>query len=126
MSTNRLSGRGPNANAPARLPGLQAIRVADPQTQKALEALREWVEVRLGSRGDKYEKAVTLRELEQLLAPIAESARALGQFDGDIGTLRTTKLLKLPDLRRGAFAQVDDELYYCDGTAWKKVTLTAP
>lgn len=125
MSSNRLSARGPNANAPAKLPGLQAIRVKDPETQKALEALREWVEVRLGSRGDKFEKAVTLREFEQLLADVFAKVADLRDFTGDIGTLRSTELASLPPLRAGAFAQVGADLFYCAGPAWKKVTLTA-
>lgn len=120
------SSRGVNSAVPARLPALQASRISDPEVHRAVEALREWVEVRLGSRGDKYERAVTLREVEQLLAPIATITDALGQFNGSIGTLRTTKLAKLPDLRQGAFEQVGDDLYYCNGTAWKKVTLTVP
>jgi hypothetical protein len=61
-----LSRRGPGAATPARLPGLQASRIADPATRSAVEALREWVEVRLGSRGDKFERAVTFRDLELL------------------------------------------------------------
>lgn len=60
---SNLTQRGPNANAPAKLPSLQAARAQDPNVQKALEALREWVEVRLGSRGDRFERAVTFRDL---------------------------------------------------------------
>lgn len=62
-----LTKRGPNANAPAKLPGIQAERVLDPNTRQAIMALREWVEVRLGARGDRYEKAVTLRELQSVI-----------------------------------------------------------
>jgi hypothetical protein len=61
LATN-LTQRGPNATAPARLPGIQTSRVEDPNTRQALEALREWVEVRLGSRGDFWERALTHRE----------------------------------------------------------------
>lgn len=66
MSTT-LTRRGPNANRPARLPGLQTSRVADPNVRQALDKLREWVEVRLGSRGDEFERAVTKRELDPLI-----------------------------------------------------------
>lgn len=126
MSATRLTQRGPNANAPAKLPGLQALRVADPQTQKAIEALREWIEVRLGSRGDRFERAVTMREFEQLLDDVFKKVAALRDFDGDINTLRTAKLGALPAPRTGAFCQVGADLYYCPGTTWLKVTLTAP
>ena len=69
MST--LSGRGPTASKAARLPALQGARAADPNAQRALEALREWVEVRLGARGDVWERAVTFRDLTaELLEPL--------------------------------------------------------
>ena len=45
---NRLTDRGANAKAPAKLPALAAARCDDPSAQRAIEALREWVEVRLG------------------------------------------------------------------------------
>lgn len=64
MST--LSRRGPNANAPAKLPALETSRIADRNTQQAIDALREWIEVRLGSRGDRFERAVTFRDLDPL------------------------------------------------------------
>lgn len=78
MST--LSQRGPNANTPAKLPGIQTSRVADPVVRQSLEALREWVEVRLGSRGDKWERAVTARDLETRLT----------QFQKDNASTTTT------------------------------------
>ncbi len=75
-----LSRRGPYANQPAKLPGIQAERISDGPTREAIAALREWVEVRLGARGDKFERAVTERDLQprldalktELLARIAE------------------------------------------------------
>lgn len=122
MST--LSSRGANAKGAAQLPALQSARVADPQVQKALEALREWVEVRLGSRGDPFERAVTGRDLEQALAPLNALAKTLGNFDGTVGTLRATSLGQLPPVTTpGAFAQVGDDLYYCNGKVWRQVTL---
>lgn len=123
MSTGRLAGQGANAKTPARLPSLQALRIDDPQVQKAIEAIREWIEVRLGSRGDPYERAVTLRELEQTLAPLQKALDAFGVFDGTLSTLRTNTLGVLPALRQGAFEQIGDDLFYCNGKAWKQVTL---
>lgn len=75
-----LSRRGPYANQPAKLPGIQAERIADGPTREAIAALREWVEVRLGARGDKFERAITERDFQprldalktELLARIAE------------------------------------------------------
>ena len=64
---SNLTQRGPNANASARLPALQAARAQDPNVQKSLEAIREWIEVRLGARGDRFERAVTFRDLVQEL-----------------------------------------------------------
>lgn len=74
MST--LSRRGPGANTPAKLPGIQTSRVEDPATRQAMEALREWVEVRLGSRGDKWERAVTERRLQEVLAELKRTSAA--------------------------------------------------
>lgn len=69
MATS-LSARGPNANQPAKLPSLMATRIADPATRQAIEGIREWLEVRLGARGDKYERAVLLREYEPTISAI--------------------------------------------------------
>ena len=68
MST--LSRRGPGATSPAKLPGVQTSRVTDANTRQALDALREWVEVRLGSRGDKFERSATLRDLESVITRV--------------------------------------------------------
>lgn len=61
---SNLTRRGPNANTPAKMPGIDTSRVADRNIRQALDALREWVEVRLGARGDFYERAVTQREYD--------------------------------------------------------------
>lgn len=79
MATN-LTRRGPNAAAPARLPGLQTARVADPNVRQALEALREWVEVRLGSRGDAFERAVTHREYDPQVSELLARLRAIDEI----------------------------------------------
>lgn len=115
MSPPRLRSLGANAKVPARLPALQSARVEDPQVQKALEVIREWLEVRLGSRGDPFERAVTKRELEQTLddtvKPILES----------LTRLSVAELASLPPLEQGAWVQIGDDLYYCNGKAWRKV-----
>lgn len=97
--TDSLTRRGPNANRPVRLPGLQTSRVADPNVRQALNALREWVEVRLGSRGDAFERAVTTRELTQLLDVLSARIEALEKAAKEISdgtsaaTDNTTKLV---------------------------------
>jgi hypothetical protein len=125
MSMSRLSNRGANANQPAKLPGLQGLRVDDPQVQRAVEALREWVEVRLGSRGDKYEKAVTLREFEQETNPLKTKVEALGAFDGRIETLRSQEAETLPSaVVNGAFvALTDGRLFIGLNGRWRQITL---
>jgi hypothetical protein len=126
MSANRLTNRGANANLPARLPSLQTARVADPQVQRALESLREWVEVRLGARGDRFERAMTMREFEQIVGPIQTYLRTLGRFDGTLTTLRPAFTDTLPtEVSNGGFAMLESgDLYFGVKGAWKKVTLT--
>jgi hypothetical protein len=127
MSAGRLAGRGPSIKPGAKLPGLQSVRIEDAQTQKAFDALREWVEVRLGSRGDPYEKAVTLRELERALQPLQVFMEKLAGFDGTAGRLRGTQVAALPaQVSVGAFLEIDGAVYVGTSKGWKKVTLTAP
>ena len=83
-----LTRRGPNANTPARLPALQAFQSQDRALVQAIENLREWVEVRLGSRGDYFERAVTHRELDPIIETI--DARLVELEQSDDGTTTTT------------------------------------
>lgn len=122
---NRLTARGANAKAPAKLPALAAARCEDPNAQRAIEALREWVEVRLGSRGDAFEKALTMREFEQRLKPITDRLAGLGDFDGGIESLKSTPAPLPTGVVNGSFVETTDgKLYYGMGGAWKQVTLT--
>lgn len=79
MST--LTPRGPRANTPAKLPALQSIRVADPNVRQALQSIQEWVEVRLGARGDRYERAVTFREFDPIIEELDKRITALEVAD---------------------------------------------
>lgn len=117
MSRINLGVRGPNAKPAARLPALQAPRVEDPQVQKALDGIREWLEVRLGSRGDPFERAATMRDLDQALAPLKAAIKAL-EAAAVVPTLAT-----LPPPQPGTWVQVGDDLYFCIGKTWKKVQL---
>jgi hypothetical protein len=123
----RVTTRTANATAPARLPSLQTPRLADPQVQKAIDALREHVEVRLGSRGDPFEKAVTLREFEQRLAEVFRVTGLLDDFNGGIEALKATPVATLPDgVRLGGFVLLADGSLWFGASAagWKRVTLT--
>lgn len=93
-----LTRRGPNANAPARLPALMSARTADPQLNDAIEKLREWVEVRLGSRGDRWEKAVTFRDWDPVIEGILARLVALEQA-GDTATTTDGSAEALAKLR---------------------------
>lgn len=96
---SRLTDRGPYANRPVKLASLQAARAQDPNVQKALEAIREWLEVRLGARGDLYERAVTFRDLaleleeleKRLKTEIAEASK------GSSATNNTTQAISSAD-----------------------------
>lgn len=92
MATD-LTRRGPTANNGAKLPSLQACRAEDPLVRNAIESLREWVEVRLGSRGDRYERAVLLREYEP---KITEIEKAIAKLQAATGA--TTDLADLAAL----------------------------
>lgn len=70
MATN-LTQRGRTGNNPALLPALPASTATDPVRRQWEEMVREWLEVRLGARGDFFERAVTHRELRQQLDELA-------------------------------------------------------
>lgn len=65
----------PYHSAPARLPSINVPLGADPQVRQALEAIKERLEVREGSRGNPYERAVTLRDLEALRADLTAGTK---------------------------------------------------
>lgn len=65
----------PHHSAPARLPSINVPSGADPQVRQALEAIKERLEVREGSRGNPYERAVTLRDLEALRADLTAGTK---------------------------------------------------
>lgn len=108
MST--LSQRGPNANAPAKLPGIQTSRISDANTRQAVDALREWVEVRLGSRGDAFERAVTQRDLSTLVDRIVALESLVGATDTTASSVSATVVADLSTLRRTLTALQEDLL----------------
>lgn len=122
---NRLTDRGAYAKAPTKLPALAAARCEDPAAQRAIEALREWVEVRLGSRGDAFERALTLREFEQRLQPITDALAVIAGFNGGIETLKSTPGGLPTAVTNGSFRETSDgKLYYGMAGVWRQVTLT--
>lgn len=123
MST--LTRRGAFANSSAKLPALQAARAQDPAVQQALEQIREWLEVRLGARGDRFERAVTFRdlttELQALEARLAELIASAGASAGtEVGAATVEQL---EDLRstvtdlRSAFDALSSSLTAQVGSA---------
>ncbi len=123
-SRNRLTDRGANAKAPAKLPALAAARCADPNAQRAIEALREWVEVRLGSRGDAFERAMTLREFEQRLQPVTDALARIKDFDGGIESLKSSPAPLPTSVANGSFHETaDGKLYYGMAGQWRQITL---
>ena len=74
-----LTRRGANATTPARLPGIQTSRIEDPNVRQAIDAMRESIEVRLGARGDRFERAVTFREFDPQVAEVGRRLLALEQ-----------------------------------------------
>lgn len=117
---NSAGYRGQNAATP----GLGASRADDPDVRRQLDAMREFIEVKLGTRGDPQQRAVTVRDLEQALTDLLKKLAELKDFTGDMRTLRTSAVDALPStIRQGGFVEVKGELYY--GTTenkWKKVT----
>lgn len=70
-NTNANIGhRGQNTSRAAKLPGLPAVRTGNAALDGFLEAVRERLEVRDGSRGDPYERAVTVRDLVDAGLPV--------------------------------------------------------
>ena len=74
---DNLTSRGARANTPARLPALPASTAVEPARRQWEEQVREWLEVRLGARGDRFERAVTFRDLDPVVADIGQRLLAL-------------------------------------------------
>lgn len=63
-----LLDNSPHNSKPARLPALPAVpRGTDPAMYQLLEAIKERLEVREGSRGNQFEKVVTERRLAEFV-----------------------------------------------------------
>jgi len=65
MSYTRDTGK-------ARLPALPAVNAQDPSLRNWISAVAERLEVREGSRGNPFERAVTLRDLEAATAGLVQ------------------------------------------------------
>lgn len=77
MSTNRVQGTA-QATQRATLPGLELPRDATASQARFNRAVKEHLEVRQGTRGNPYERALTLRDVDERLQslglPISVSA----------------------------------------------------
>ena len=58
--------QGAVATQKATLPALKAVKVDDQNLSDLLGAIKERLEVREGSRGNPYERSVTLRDMDDL------------------------------------------------------------
>ena len=101
----------------AKLPGLQPVRTGDPAQDRFLEAVRERLEVREGSRGDPLEAVVLQRDLLEL-------------------GLKKQGRVALPDGKPGFVTQIADGSYVSisadelvsrlEGTDWYRSLASAP
>lgn len=75
MTTRNRDGLtlGASASQPAKLPSINIPPGIDGQLRVALEAMKERLEVREGSRGNPFERAATMRDLAAL-SPAAKAA----------------------------------------------------
>jgi hypothetical protein len=85
-------------NDAARLPAIPTVRSADSNMNRFVDAVREWLETRSGSRGDRFEKAVTLRDLVEL-GRFEPSAVSTGSLNGNglRATVDTTVTVTTPN-----------------------------
>lgn len=101
----------------AKLPGLQPVRTGDPAQDRFLEAVRERLEVREGSRGDPLEAVVLQRDLLEL-------------------GLKKQGRVALPDGKPGFVTQIADGSYVSisadelvsrlEGTDWYRSLSASP
>ena len=70
----------------AKLPAIPVLQTADKNLNAWAAKVSEWLEVRSGDRGNSQERAVTLRELKEAMAPLTALSDAVaGLSGGDIG-----------------------------------------
>lgn len=75
---------------PAKTPGLQRPNVEDSSLRRWVDAVTEWIELRSGARGNENERAVTVRELEEVKAmnkPAAQSVPTSGQTSVSVNSV---------------------------------------
>lgn len=97
-----LTQRGARANQAARLPALPAPPASvDAETRRWMESVREWLEVRLGSRGDFFERAVTHRELQAALDQVTTI-----DASGSASTDRQPEVIRLANQLRSLSLQM--------------------
>ena len=99
MTTRRDTG-------PASLPSIPAYRGSDPSLAPILNSMKEWIEVRSGSRGNDAERAVTQRELVAVKAvteKLTETRKpGVGEMVITVGGLQAVVAIqRFEDLIRG-------------------------
>ena len=88
MSERDLA-RSANNTKPAKLPAINVPRGLDDQLRVVLEAMKERLEVREGSRGNPYERALTLRDVELFKSETPVAAPAAVQTATAAGITET-------------------------------------
>lgn len=93
--------QGAVATAPAKLPAIPKCTSADKITADAVNALKERAEVREGARGNPFERAALLRDLDELgLVRTGPAPCRPGDLAGIIGQTKAGEfvLVSLDDL----------------------------
>lgn len=88
----------------ARLPALPSVRTGDQALDRWIQAVSERLEVREGARGNPYERAVTLRELEDMGLALTPKRTSQGGAAGTGGVLVRQPDGSYTTMTPGAFA----------------------
>lgn len=76
MTARNNIQQSPHASQRSQLPAINVPAGVDSSMRQVLEAIKERLEVREGSRGNPYERAATMRDLEALRASMATTGEA--------------------------------------------------
>jgi hypothetical protein len=78
--------QGATNSQQARLPGLPAVQVQDRALSDLIKAMKERLEVREGERGNPFERAMTLRDADELgLTRTAPAPCRITELSGIVG-----------------------------------------
>ena len=95
--TDRLIAQSANNTKPAKLPAINVPRGLDDQLRVVLEAMKERLEVREGSRGNPYERALTLRDVELFKSEAAPAPAPAPAQNITVAGVTETRVKQLVD-----------------------------